>query len=274
MSNIRGAQVLITGGASGIGRLMAEGCLRRGARRVIIWDKDPAPLSEAVRSWVSEGHQVIVKAIDITQTDEVIKAAKAITDRLGPVDILVNNAGIVTGKLFEDHAHAEIDRTIQVNTLAMMHITLAFLPAMLEAGRGHLVNIASAAGMASNPRLSVYVASKWAVIGWSESLRLELEAKGGDLHVTTVTPFYIGTGMFEGVRSPIVPIVRPERAARRILDDVERNRIFSRMPWIVYAMPFFRGVLPQRWFDTLIGKWFGIHNSMQGFRGRDEQAQP
>ena len=274
MSNIRGAQVLITGGASGIGRLIAEGCLRRGARRVIIWDKDPAPLSDAVRSWVSEGHQVMVKAIDITQTDEVIKAAKAITDRLGPVDILVNNAGIVTGKLFEDHSHAEIDRTMQVNTQAMMHITLAFLPAMLEAGRGHLVNIASAAGMASNPRLSVYVASKWAVIGWSESLRLELEAKGADLHVTTVTPFYIGTGMFEGVRSPIVPIVRPERAARRILDDVERNRIFSRMPWIVYAMPFFRGVLPQRWFDTLIGKWFGIHNSMHGFRGRDEQAQP
>ena len=82
MRNIRGAQVLITGGASGIGRLMAEDCLRRGARRVIIWDKDPTPISDAVRSWVAEGHQVIVKAIDITQTDEVIKAANAITDSL------------------------------------------------------------------------------------------------------------------------------------------------------------------------------------------------
>ena len=119
--------------------------------------------------------------------------------------------------------------------------------------------------------MSVYVASKWAVIGWSESVRLELEAKGLDLHVTTVTPFYISTGMFDGVRSPIVPIVRPERAARKILDDVERNRIFSRMPWIVYAMPFFRGILPQRWFDVLIGKWFGIHESMRGFRGRAEK---
>jgi hypothetical protein len=77
--------------------------------------------------------------------------------------------------------------------------------------------------------------------------------------------------MFEGVRSPIVPIVRPDRAARKILDDVERNRIFSRMPWIVFAMPFFRGILPQRWFDVLIGKWFGIHDSMRGFRGRAEK---
>ena len=271
MSHIRGAQVLITGGASGIGRLMAEDCLRRGARRVIIWDLNPDPLAEKVRTWVSEGHQVMVKAIDITSTEEVCQAAKSITEEFGPVDILINNAGIITGKLFEDHTHAEIDRTMQVNTQAMMHITLAFLPAMLKAGRGHLVNIASAAGMASNPRMSVYVASKWAVIGWSESVRLELEARGGDLHVTTVTPFYISTGMFEGVRSPIVPIVRPERAARKILDDVERNRIFSRMPWIVFAMPFFRGILPQRWFDALIGKWFGIHASMQGFRGRVEK---
>ena len=123
MSNIRGAQVLITGGASGIGKLMAEECLRRGARRVIIWDLNPEPLAETVRSWVSEGHQVIVKAIDITCTQDVCEAATAITERLGPVDILINNAGIITGKLFEDHTHSDIDRTMQVNTQAMMHIT-------------------------------------------------------------------------------------------------------------------------------------------------------
>jgi short-subunit dehydrogenase len=122
--------------------------------------------------------------------------------------------------------------------------------------------------MASNPQMSVYVASKWAVIGWSECMRLELEAYGPQFHVTTVTPFYISTGMFDGVRSPIVPIVRPERAVMQILRDIERNRIYSRMPWIVYAMPFFRGILPQRWYDVLIGKWFGIHRSMSGFRGR------
>jgi all-trans-retinol dehydrogenase (NAD+) len=271
MSNILGAQVLITGGASGIGRLMAGECLRRGARRVILWDIDPEALETSVQQFVSEGYDVHGEVIDITRTEDVSSVAARMDQQFGPIDILINNAGIIIGKLFEEHTHGEIDRTMQVNTLAMMHVTLAFLPAMIHAGRGHFVNIASAAGMASNPRMSVYVASKWAVIGWSESMRLEMEARSGDFHVTTVTPFYISTGMFDGVRSPIVPIVRPERAARRILDDVERNRIFSRMPWIVFAMPFFRGILPQRWFDVLIGKWFGIHDSMQGFRGRADK---
>lgn len=271
MSNIRGAQVLITGGASGIGKLMAEESLRRGARRVIIWDIDPNGLAASVQQWKVEGYDVHGEVIDITKTDVVRLTAVRMLEQFGPVDILINNAGIIIGKLFEEHTHDDIELTMNVNTQAMMHVTLAFLPAMINAGRGHLVNIASAAGMASNPRMSVYVASKWAVIGWSESVRLELEARGSDLHVTTVTPFYISTGMFEGVRSPIVPIVRPVRAARKILDDVERNRIFSRMPWIVFAMPFFRGILPQRWFDVLIGKWFGIHDSMRGFRGRADK---
>lgn len=268
MSTIRGAQVLITGGASGIGRLMAGEFLRRGARRVIIWDADAKALADALDSLGSGGQTVVGECIDITRTDDVCAAAERTCQTFGPPEILVNNAGIVTGKLFEHHTHAEIDRTMQVNTQAMMHITRAFLPAILANGKGHLVNIASAAGMASNPQMSVYVASKWAVIGWSESVRLELEARGPHFHVTTVTPFYISTGMFEGVRSPIVPIVRPERAVQSILRDVERNRIYSRMPWIVYAMPFFRGILPQRWFDVVIGKWFGIHRSMSGFRGR------
>jgi all-trans-retinol dehydrogenase (NAD+) len=268
MSNISGAQVLITGGASGIGRLMAGEFLSRGARRVIIWDADGEALAETLQSLGAKGKEVAGECIDITRTDDVCAAADRICKTFGPPEILVNNAGIVTGKLFEHHTHAEIDRTMQVNTLAMMQVTRAFLPSILTHGRGHLVNIASAAGMASNPQMSVYVASKWAVIGWSECMRLELEAYGPQFHVTTVTPFYISTGMFDGVRSPIVPIVRPERAVMQILRDIERNRIYSRMPWIVYAMPFFRGILPQRWYDVLIGKWFGIHRSMSGFRGR------
>ena len=268
MSQIKNATVLITGGASGIGRLMGELCLEKGAMRLIIWDMDAEKLTTATADLKSKGYEVISDLIDITDTEAVINAAKHILTTYGPVDILINNAGIVVGKFFEEHSHADIDKTMQINTQAMMHITREFLPAMLSSGQGHIVNIASAAGLAANPQMAVYVASKWAVIGWSETLRLELESKSKNLHVTTVTPFYISTGMFEGVKSPIVPIVKPVSAARQIISAIEKNKIFCRMPWIVYAMPFFKGILPQRWFDALIGKWFGIYSSMEQFKGK------
>lgn len=268
MSQINNATVLITGGASGIGRLMGEICLEKGAKRLIIWDMDAEKLNTTTADLKSKGYEVVSELIDITGTTTVINFAKQILNNYGPVDILINNAGIIVGKFFEDHSHEEIDRTMQINTQSMMHVTREFLPAMLMAKKGHIVNIASAAGLAANPQMAVYVASKWAVIGWSETLRIELESKSKDLHVTTVTPFYISTGMFEGVKSPIVPIVKPASAARQIIHAIEKNKIFCRMPWIVYAMPFFKGILPQRWFDSIIGKWFGIYSSMEQFKGK------
>jgi short-subunit dehydrogenase len=193
---------------------------------------------------------------------------KQILITYGSVDNLINNAGIIEGKFFEEQSHSDIDKTMQINTQAMMHITREFLPAMLSSGKGHIVNIASAAGLAANPQMAVYVASKWAVIVWSETLRIELESKSKGLHITTVTPFYISTGKFEGVKSTIVPIVKPTPAARQIISAIEKNKIFCRMPRIVYTMPFIKGILPQRWFDALIGKWFGIYSSMEQFKGK------
>lgn len=268
MSVIAGARVLVTGGATGIGRLMGERCLERGAAHLIIWDRDRVMLSETVAALTARGYHVTGTEIDITRTEDVIRAGESVLRDSGPVDILFNNAGIIVGLSFEEHSHAEIDRVLQVNVAGAMHVARVFLPSMVARGRGHLVNIASAAGMASSPRMSVYVASKFAVLGWSESVRLEMEARRTGVRVTTVTPFYISTGMFEGVRSPIVPIVRPASAARQVVRAVERDRIFCRMPWIVYAMPFFHGLLPKRWFDALIGRWFGIFSSMDGFRGK------
>jgi all-trans-retinol dehydrogenase (NAD+) len=268
MSVIAGARVLVTGGAMGLGRLLGELCLERGAAHLIIWDRDRAMLSDAVSSLSGRGYRVTGTAIDITRTEEVVRAGEALLREQGPVDILFNNAGIIVGRYFEEHSHAEIDRVLQVNVSGAMHVARVFLPAMVMRGRGHLVNMASAAGMASSPRMSVYVGSKFALLGWSEAVRIEMEERRTGVRVTTVTPFYIGTGMFEGVRSPIVPIVRPLSAARQVVRAVERDRIFCRMPWIVYAMPFFHGLLPKRWFDGLIGRWFGIFSSMEGFRGR------
>jgi short-subunit dehydrogenase len=131
------------------------------------------------------------------------------------------------------------------------------------------VNIASAAGLVSNPKMSVYVASKFSVVGWSDSLLLEMRNASTNVQITTVTPFYISTGMFDGVKSKIVPIVKPEVAVQKIIRGLERNSRFVRMPGIIYWVPLFKGILPAFLFDTIVGKWFGMYQSMDEFKGRN-----
>jgi hypothetical protein len=150
-----------------------------------------------------------------------------------------------------------------------MHIAKEFLPNMLSQQSGHIVNIASAAGMVSNPKMSVYVASKFAVVGWSDSLRLEMEEANTNVKITTVTPFYISTGMFDGVKSRFIPIVKPEVATRKIISGIENDNIYVRMPGIVYWVPFIKGLLPTRIFDLVVGKWLGMQSSMKEFKGRN-----
>jgi all-trans-retinol dehydrogenase (NAD+) len=269
MSEIKNKTVLITGGASGIGRIMGELCLGEGAKRLIIWDIDRTSLLRESEELIGKGYEVHIYQVDLSNVEEIIRAAEELKLHWGGVDLLFNNAGVVVGKHFQEHTHADISRTMSVNADALMHVALEFIPGMIQKGSGHIVNIASAAGMTANPKMSVYAASKWAAIGWSESLRLELESLSKELHVTTVTPFYISTGMFEGVKSPLLPILDPQVAARKIIEGVKKNRVFVRMPKMVYALPFFKGILPQRWLDLVMGKWFGIYKSMEDFKGRN-----
>lgn len=270
MSQIKGSTVLITGGASGIGKLMGEMCLQEGAKRLIIWDIDRKKTEEFASELLSKGYEVHTYNTDVSKLDEIIMAATDIKQKFGSIDLLFNNAGIIVGKEFHHHTHREVDFTMSINANALMHVALEFIPGMIERKKGHIINIASAAGLVASPKMSVYVASKHAVIGWSESVRLELEAISKDLHVTTVTPSYINTGMFKGVRSPVVPVLKPEKAARKIIAGVKKNNIYVRLPWIVYALPFMKGILPQRWLDVFVGKWFGFHKSMDTFKGKQQ----
>ncbi|HWR32323.1 MAG TPA: SDR family oxidoreductase [Chitinophagaceae bacterium] len=270
MSQLKDATVLITGGASGIGKLMGEICLKEGARRLIIWDIDREKTTAVAAGLINQGFDVHSYCLDLKNTEAIIEAANDIKEKFGGIDLLFNNAGIIVGKEFLQHTHRDIDITLQINSAALMHVALEFLPGMMERKKGHIINIASAAGLLAVPKMAVYVASKHAVVGWSESLRLELEAVSKNLHVTTVTPSFISTGMFEGVRSPMVPIIKPETAAKKIIRGVKKNRIFVRMPKIVYFLPLLKGILPQRWLDVIAGKWFGFHKSMDTFKGRTD----
>lgn len=267
MSRIEGTTVLVTGGASGLGRSLGARFLEAGAGELVVWDVDEAALERTKAELAAAGHRVVGEAVDVADPNAVAGAARALRQRGIRVGVLVNNAGIVVGKPFAEHTAAEIERTMRINALAPMHVTRGLLADLRDTG-GHIVNIASAAGLVSNPGMSVYCASKWAMIGWSDSLRLELERSDAGVRVTTVTPYYIDTGMFAGVRSPVLPILRTDTVARRVVRAVERDRIFVRLPRIVGLVPLLRGLLPARWFDVVVGRWFGVYESMDAFRGR------
>jgi len=268
MTKLLNSTVLVTGGASGIGRLIGDICLQSGAGKLVIWDINKEKLDETTRELRSLHFSVYPYVVDVTDLNVVIAAAAKVNEEVGPVDILVNNAGIVTGKNFAEHSHKEIDLTMAVNASALMHITLEFLPGMIARRRGHVVNISSAAGMLANPKMSVYCASKWAVSGWSDSLRLEMEKGRNGVKVTTVNPSYINTGMFRGVRTnPMLPILKPHKLAARVVRAIRRNRLVVRAPFLVRLLPFTKGILPIRLFDLFVGKVLGVYRSMENFEG-------
>jgi all-trans-retinol dehydrogenase (NAD+) len=140
---------------------------------------------------------------------------------------------------------------------------------MIERGRGHLVTIASAAGLIGVARLSDYCATKWAAVGLDESLRVELAKTAPAIRTTVVCPFYVATGMFEGVKSRfpfLLPILDEETAAARVLRAVERNQHKLAMPFLVKTLPLLR-LLPIAWFDA-ISNVMGINVAMDEFVGR------
>ncbi|NBJ08987.1 SDR family NAD(P)-dependent oxidoreductase [Alistipes sp. Z76] len=268
MTKIKDSCVLITGGASGIGRIMGRMALERGARKLAIWDIDEEKMAATAAEFGSLGSVATYK-VDVSDHEAVEAAYARTRAECGDVDILVNCAGIVTGnRTFDRQTVRDIERTMTVNATAPMVLALQALPDMIARDHGHICNIASAAGMISNPKMSVYVASKWAVIGWSDSVRIELRQARSRVRVTTVAPYYIDTGMFDGVRSRIFPILDPEATARKILRAIERDKDFRGIPWGFHFIRFWQGVLPTSWFDTIFGGWFGIFSAMDGFTGR------
>ena len=267
MTKIKGRTLLITGGASGIGRIMGRMALQRGAKKVVVWDINEDNIA-ATESELNPYGEVKGYKVDVANT-EIVKQMFALTTKeCGDVDILINSAGIITGnKTFAEQSQQDIDRTMAINATAPMTVALQALPPMLERNVGHICNIASAAGFIANPRMSIYAASKWAVIGWSDSLRVELQEAKSNVHVTTIAPYYISTGMFDGVRSRIIPILKPEWVAKKILNAIEKNKKISSWPLGYHLIRTLQALLPLRALDLLC-KMLGIYNALDHFKGR------
>ena len=264
--------VLITGGASGIGRIMGEMALKKGAKALVIWDINQANIDATIGE-LKAFSKVVGYRVDVSNYEVVAKSYQQVKNEVGNGDILINCAGIITSnKTFDLCSPEEMDRTIQVNTLAPMYVARQVLPDMIARNSGHICNIASAGGMLANPKMSVYAASKWAAIGWSDSVRIELQDRKSQVRVTTIAPYYITTGMFDGVQSKVFPLLNPEKVSERIIGAIEDNKkMLMLMKWIPQPHHFIRllqGLLPMRMFDWLLGEVLGIYHTMDNFTGR------
>ncbi len=267
MSELAGSRVLITGAASGLGLLMARKMAAAGAH-VILWDLNAEGLEAARHELAGAGRSVEVDVCNLSSRDSIESAAARVLTG-GAVDVLVNNAGVVTGKTLLDATPAEIERTFDVNVLALFWTTRAFLPAMLARDRGHVVTIASAAGIVGTAKLTDYCASKHAAVGFDESLRLELRRRKSRVVTTVVCPFYISTGMFAGVQTrfpAILPILDPDRVTDQIVDAIRRDRRRLILPPAVRATWLGR-LLPIGAFDAIM-EFLGVNRSMDEFTGR------
>lgn len=269
---VAGSTVLITGAAMGMGKMYAHLAVKDHAAHVVLWDVNGELLEQAGRELGGAGVHIHSYIVDVSDLDAIELAAEKVREEVGSPDIVINNAGIVRGKYFWEHdQRSDIAATMAINTLAYMHVTREFLPAMIEGSRpSRIVNVASAAGLLSNPRMSVYASSKWAVVGWSDSLRLELQQAGHQhIAVTTFCPSYIRTGMFEGVRAPLMtPLVDPEAATGRVWQAMKAGTPLLMMPWTVKVSKVLRGILPLRLWDLVADRVFGVYRSMDRFTGR------
>ncbi len=269
-----GACVVITGAGSGIGRLMALRIVEEGGR-VAIWDingeaaRTTADMANAQMGADPSDPKAIAFTVDVTDNAAVQRAAADTIDALGRVNVLINNAGVVSGAPFEDLTEQQIRRTFAVNVLSLFWATKAFMPALKKQQRAAIVTVASAAGIVAVARQTDYAASKFAAVGFTSSLRSELKKAGSHIRTLTVCPYYIDTGMFEGVTTKfplLLPILKEQAVADRIVEAVAKGRERLIMPPFA-AVAGFVAALPPKIADPIYGI-FGLNEGMDHFTGR------
>ena len=266
MTKLKNKTVLITGGASGIGKVMSRLSLEKDAK-VIIWDSNKINIGKAISEFDNLG-DITSYIVDVSNLLQIQETAKKVKYEHGNIDILINNAGIVVGKYFHEHTAEEIEKTMMINANAPMHVTTNFLSEMIGQNSGHICNIASSASLLANPKMSVYAASKWSVFSWSDRLRIEMKQLNKEIKVTTILPYYINTGMFDGVKSRI-SILDAEKTALIIIKAIEKNKKIITIPWWIYRFTRFgQTVMSVNFFDWFAGKVMGIYKTMDDFKGR------
>lgn len=266
MKTLKNKNVVITGGASGIGKKMALRFARQKSNLAII-DIDSTRLTNTEKELRAFAVRIQTYRCDVSQKNQIEEIAGKIKQDFNYIDILINNAGVVTGKPVLETRFEDLKKNLDTNLLAVIFMTKQFLPEMIARKTGHIVNVASAAGLIGVPGMADYCAAKFGVVGFSDALRLEMKKFGyHGVKVSCICPSFIATGMFAGVKPPLFsPWLNPDRVADEIVRTILRQRPYLKMPFIVKLIPFFK-CLPTGLVDRL-GKIVGLERAMDNFRG-------
>ncbi len=239
MKQLAGKVVAITGAGSGIGRALAAELAQRETQ-LALSDIDADGLAETAD--LCESSMVDTCVVDVADREAVVAWADDLAVRHGRVNVIINNAGVTVAATAEQLTVADFRWLMGINFWGVVHGTQAFLPHLKASGDGHVVNISSVFGLVSIPAQSAYNAAKFAVRGFSDALRIELEIERADVSVTTIHPGGIRTNIARNARldpsfadvggdvssfgDEFDRIARtpPEKAARQIIRAMERNR--------------------------------------------------
>jgi butyryl-CoA dehydrogenase len=231
----------VTGAGSGIGRALAGELARRGAHLALV-DIDDAGLAETVSRCEGLGVKVTSQHLDVADRTAVYAWADKVVADHGAVNLIVNNAGVALGATVESMSYEDFEWLMNIDFWGVVYGTKAFLPHLKASGEGHVVNISSVFGLISVPSQGAYNAAKFAVRGFTDTLRMELEIERAPVSVTTIHPGGIRTNIVRNARlDPSaadvagdadkarrdfeqVLITSPEKAARQILAAVARDR--------------------------------------------------
>ncbi|AGX06126.1 3-ketoacyl-(acyl-carrier-protein) reductase [Bacillus sp. NRRL B-14911] len=227
MQSLKGKTALITGAGRGIGRAAAIAFAKEGIS-VGLLGRTLSNLEKAAEELKEYDVKVSYAAADVQDSDSVNKAVEKITSELGQIDILINNAGIAKFGGFLELSPQEWEDIIQVNLMGVYHVTRAVLPGMIERKSGDIINISSTAGQKGAPVTSAYSASKFAVLGLTESLMLEVRKH--NIRVSALTPSTVATDL--AIETNLTDgnpekVMQPEDLAEYMVAQLKLNpRIF------------------------------------------------
>ena len=269
MTKFKDKNILITGGASGLGRLLAIESAKRNTSNIVLLDINEKGLRETKKILEGYSSDVSFFRCDLSKREEVYEVGEKIINKYCYIDILILNAGVVQAKTILDSDDKMVEKTFFVNAISNFWMSKIFLPPMIERNEGHVVTVSSISAFATSCKIGDYGASKGASFSFNEALRLELSDMGTDIKTTVICPYYMDTGMFKGSTTKfplILPILKPEDVCKKLVRGIEKNKESIIMPLFCYT------IFLARFFPAFVGDWIhrflGINKSMNKFIGR------